>query len=48
LQSADFARFALLLRLRDSSLQTTHVTIGWLPVDGMPDNRTPPSRQRRC
>ena len=36
LQSADFALLALLLRLYDSPLQTTHVAVGSLPIDGMP------------
>jgi len=39
LQSADFALLVLLLRLCDSHLQTTHVAIGSLPVDGAPVNR---------
>src|SRR5262245_2646279 len=38
LQGADFALLALLLRLYDSPLQTTHVAIGWLPLDGTPIN----------
>src|SRR5262249_25867283 len=36
LQGADFALLALLLRLYDSPLQTTHVAIGLFPIDGMP------------
>jgi len=32
LQGADFPLLALLLRLYDSSLQTTHVAIGSLPI----------------
>src|SRR5215471_13075309 len=38
LQGADFALLALLLRLYDSPLQTTHVALGLPPVDGMPFN----------
>src|SRR5262245_3438693 len=39
LQGADFALLVLLLRLYDSHLQTTHVAIGLLPVNGAPVNR---------
>ena len=39
LQGADFALLTLLLRLHDSSLQTTHVAVGALPIDGVPVNR---------
>jgi hypothetical protein len=41
-------RYSKLLRLYDSPLQTTHVAIGSLPVNGAPVNSlTPPSRQQR-
>src|SRR6266511_2349831 len=38
LQGADFPLLALLLRLYDPPLQTTHVAIGSLPFDGTPVN----------
>jgi hypothetical protein len=40
LQGADFALLALLLRLYDPPLQTTHVAIAPLPFDGTPVNWT--------
>jgi hypothetical protein len=44
LQGADFALPALLLRLYDSPLQTTHVAIGSLPINGTPVNGLTPAR----
>src|SRR6266498_1796093 len=47
LQGADFALLALLLRLHDPSLQTTHVTVNSLPFDGAPVNRRTQARASR-
>jgi hypothetical protein len=52
LQGADFPLLALLLRLYDPSLQTTHVAVGSLPFDGTPVSGLTQARassaQRRC